>query len=85
MVVKLSRAARSTLMAVKAHGGEMNGFAGQPGFYCQSTPKLIRQGLLENLGTKRDADERMLRDAEGRLTWYLRVRMTDAGYAALED
>jgi hypothetical protein len=79
---KLSRAQETTLRTIRANGGEMDGYAGQPGFYVNSLGPLLRQGLLEDLGTTRSYDEAGV--CTGFAT-YNRVRMTEAGYAALGD
>lgn len=49
--MKLTNAQTKTLRTIAANGGEMNGWAGQKGFYCLSLAPLVRMGLLEDIGT----------------------------------
>lgn len=43
----LSKAQAKTLRTIVANGGQMSALAGQPGFYSNSVPALVRLGLAE--------------------------------------
>lgn len=95
----MSEAQGKTLRTMIARGGEMNGYAGQPGFYCNSVNPLIRMGLLERVdmcegcraNNRRDFAtdptvpcERPLTGQKGGQSCYRRVRVTETGRAAVE-
>lgn len=84
---KITNAQRKTLATIIANGGEMNGWAGQKGFYCNSVPVLTRQHLIEPVncpcGTECTATEGFTCPTDGQ-DYYHRVRITDAGRAALD-
>lgn len=86
--VKLSSAQLKTLRTIIANGGEMNGYAGQPRFYCNSLAPLERMGLVERIGTcgcfSGQACTIEHQPVAGRSgdTCYNRHRITDAGRAA---
>lgn len=88
--VKLSQAQATTLHTMLANGGEMNGYAGQRGFYCNSIPVLVRRGLVERLDmceacSNRPAAgvavtcQRPLAAQKGGGSCYNRVRVTNSG------
>lgn len=72
--MKVTNAQAKTLRTIAANGGEMDGYAGQTGFYVNSLRPLHRAGFLESLGTtpKMEGDRQV-----GYLT-YNRVKLTEA-------
>lgn len=83
-----------TLYTVHARGGEMNTYAGQPGFHANSVAKLVRDGHLaevpncgacqgEAIYEAAHQCERPLAGQGGGHRCYGRVRITDAGLAAI--
>jgi len=85
-----------TLRTIAANGGEMNSFAGQPGFNVGAAwDKLLRDGFLAKIPscptckTRNQGDghdlpcERPLIGQKGGHLCYIRVTLTDAGRAAL--
>jgi len=71
-MIKISNAQATTLRTISSNGGEMDGYAGQKGFYCNSVTPLAKKGFLEYLGTtpRMDGDRQV-----GFLT-YNRVKLT---------
>lgn len=92
MTTKPSAAQIKTLRAIIAAGGEMNGYAGQPGFHCNSVKPMAREGWVEmvepcgkcaaNDDWANDVCERPLGGRRGQRRCYNRVRITEAGSAA---
>lgn len=93
MTAKPTTAQMKTLRTIIANGGEMNGYAGQPGFYCNSLTAMVRKGFLEDVepcatctaNYKDGADkvcDRPLYGKSGVQRCYGRVRITDAGRIA---
>ncbi|WP_144121116.1 hypothetical protein [Catellatospora sichuanensis] len=89
--MKLSTAQIKTLTAVAANGGVMNGYAGQKGFYCNSTPALVRMGLLQKVDNCAGCDahgywaekcEAPIKGKGGNACYY-RVQITEAGRTAI--
>lgn len=88
--VKLTPAQLKTLRTITANGGEMNGYAGQPGFSTRSAQALVSRGLLDEVlpcesCTKHGphhCDRPLVGQRNG--DWcYQRVRINNAGRAAL--
>lgn len=93
---KLSRAQQTTLGIVVHRGGEINGFADQPGINCNSLLVLVRLGLLERVEQCRPCHSRYndnggpaapcarpLEGQPGGNECYRRHRVTRAGLAAV--
>lgn len=86
----LTKAQATTLRTIVANGGEMNGYAGQPGFYCNSKTPLKRLGLVESIecdgcrehGWHASKCQRPL-PGRGGNACYDRMRITEAGQQAL--
>jgi hypothetical protein len=74
--MKVTAAQTKTLKTIAANGGEMDGYAGQKGFYCASIIPLERLGLLEQLGTK----HKMVNGVSVGFETYCRVKLTAAAY-----
>ena len=90
---KLSTAQLKTLRTIIAAGGEMNGYAGQPGFYGNSVRPLADRGLLERIPAcapcaanddwENEVCERPLAGQKGGQRSYARVRVTPTGREAV--
>lgn len=94
--MNLTPAQIKTLNTLIARGGEMNGFAGQKGFYCNSVRPLARMGLVENVADCASCsaenvdifaqghvcDRPLPTPSRGARMCYQRLRITDAGRAA---
>jgi hypothetical protein len=90
----LSKAQIKTLRTLIARGGEMNGYAGQPGFYCNSKRPLVTAGMVEHVtqcdgcaehGYYAEQCVRPLAGQKGGNACYGRIRITEAGRAAIEN
>jgi hypothetical protein len=93
-MTKLSAAQTKTLGTIVANGGEMNGWAGQRGFYCNSIGPLTRMGLVEPVhcpGGPNHYDEHFNNEADAYICpingiqYYGRVRITTAGRTAHQE
>lgn len=86
--MKITAAQAKTLRTLIARGGEMNSYAGQPGFYCNSVRPLKLAGLVDNVdcacawGDPCTREHLVLPGTLGH-TYYGRIRINDAGRAAL--
>lgn len=92
---RLSNAQVKTLRTMIARGGEMNSYAGQPDFYCNSLGPLKRMGLIESVSPcsecaegdgrqwENETCQRPLAGQKGGGRCYQRVRVTDAGRCAI--
>jgi hypothetical protein len=86
--MKLTKAQQTTLNTIARNGGEMNGFAGQKGFYTLSVSVLSRLGLIEELGScdcrrnedgKHTVNHTILVGQKHGESFYNRVRITELG------
>jgi hypothetical protein len=87
---KLSRAQENTLREIERRGGEVNGFARQPGIWGNSFKPLVRLGMLECLGycacyggEPCNREHATLKGQPSGEQFYYRHRLTDAGRAWL--
>lgn len=87
--MRLSPAQIKTLRTVVMNGGEMNGFRAQRGYDCRTQKALVRNGLLELIGTCAcfvgepcDIEHHDLPRQPNGNACYDRVRITAAGRRA---